>query len=135
MSDFNQKVIEEFRANDGVVGGYFEGKDLLLLHTTGAKSGLERVNPLMYTTDGDRYIIIASKGGADTHPDWYYNLVANSDVRVEVGADNFDALATVADEPERTELYAKMEAVSDIFTEYKEKAKRTIPVIVLTHRD
>lgn len=132
MSDFNEKVIEEFRENEGKVGGYFEGANLLLLHTTGAKSGLERVNPLMYLPDDDRYIIIASKAGAPTNPDWYYNILANPEVTIEVGTEKLQAQATVADEPERSELYEKMVAVAPGFDEYREKTDRTIPVIILT---
>lgn len=132
MSDFNKQVIEEFRANNGKVGGPFEGATLLLLHSTGAKSGKERVNPLMYLKDNDRYVIIASKAGADSHPDWYYNVTANPEVSIEVGSEKLDAVATVAEEPERTRLYGKMEAKSSGFTEYKNKTSRVIPVIVLT---
>jgi len=132
MSEFNEKVIAEFRENDGIVGGFFEGKALLLLHNTGAKTGKEYVTPLMYhMTDDDKYFVIASAGGADTHPQWYHNLVANPDVSIEVGAETLDAVATVADEPERTQLYEKMEAIADFFTEYKQKADRVIPVITL----
>src|SRR5215470_13874048 len=112
MSDWNKTLIEEFRANKGKVSGYFEGSNLLLLHTTGAKSGLERVNPVMYFIDGDRYVIIASKSGADTHPDWYGNLLANPEVSVEVGTEQFPAMAAVTSEPERTRLYEKMESIS-----------------------
>ena len=134
MSDFNQQVIEEFRSNEGVVGGYFEGQTVLLLHTTGAKSGLARINPVVTFKDGDRYVIVASKGGAESHPDWYYNLVANPDVSVEVGTESFDATASVTEEPERSELYSKMETTNPAFTEYKEKTKgiRVIPVITLS---
>src|SRR5262245_25557713 len=102
MSDWNKGIIEEFRANQGKVGGYFEHTPLLLLHTKGAKSGLERINPVAYFTDDGRYVVIASKGGADTSPDWYYNLVANPDVSVEVGTEQFQAMAAPASEPERT---------------------------------
>ncbi|MEQ8677218.1 MAG: nitroreductase family deazaflavin-dependent oxidoreductase [Aggregatilineales bacterium] len=135
MSDWNDKIIAEFRANDGKVGGHFEGYTLLLLHTTGAKSGKERVNPLMCYADGDRYVVVASKAGAPSHPDWYHNIVAHPEVSVEVGTEHFDALATIADEPERTELYSKMESISSGFTEYKNKADRVIPVIILTRKD
>ena len=132
---FNAKIIEEFRANGGKAGGMFANSNLLLLHTTGAKSGLSRVVPLVYLTDDERLVIIASKGGAPNHPHWYHNLVANSDVRVEVGTEQFDAQATVAQEPERTQLYEKMEAVSSAFTTYKqEAAPRVIPVIILTRK-
>lgn len=136
MSDFNEKVIAEFRANQGVVGGYFEGQTVLLLHTTGAKSGIERVNPVVTTQDGDRYVVVASKAGAEKHPDWYHNLVANPDVTVEVGAETFDATATVTEEPERTDLYSKMESLNPAFTEYKAKTAgiRVIPVITLSRK-
>ena len=131
MNGFNKQIIEEFRANGGKVGGFFEGATLLLLHTVGAKSGLERVNPVVYLADGDRYVVVASKAGADTHPDWYHNIVANPEVTVEVGNETFQALASIATEPERTELYEKMEAQHTGFTEYKNKTTRVIPVIIL----
>lgn len=131
MSDWNKQIIEEFRANGGKVGGFFEGSTLLLLHTVGAKSGLERVNPVVYLIDDDRYVIIASKAGADTHPDWYHNVVANPQVIIEVGSETLHASATVTTEPERTELYKKMEANFAGFTEYKNKTSRVIPVIAL----
>ncbi len=131
MSDYNKQIIEEFRANGGKVGGFFEGATLLLLHTIGAKSGLERINPVVYLADSNRYVIIASKGGADAHPDWYHNIVANPEVTVEVGSETIPALASIAAEPERTELYEKMEARHAEFTEYKSKTTRVIPVITL----
>lgn len=134
MSDWNKQVIAEFRANGGKVGGSYAHMDLLLLQTTGAKSGLPRTTPLVQMADGDRYIIIASKGGAPTHPDWYYNLAANPNVHVEVGTEQFDALATIAAEPERSQLYGKMAASYPFFAEYAENTDRTIPVIVLTRR-
>jgi deazaflavin-dependent oxidoreductase (nitroreductase family) len=130
-NDWNKAIIEEFRANNGVVGGNFAGMTLLLLHTAGAKSGLPRVNPVAYTRDGERYVVIASKGGAPTNPDWYYNIVATPEVRVEVGADTFQAQATVLPEPERTQLYDQMAAIYPGFAEYQRKTDRTIPVIVL----
>ena len=128
-SDWNKEIIAEFRANDGKVGGFFANNTLLLLHTTGAKSGKERVNPLVTFKDGDRLVVVASKGGAPSHPDWYYNILANSLVTVEYGSDKFQAQATVASEPERTQLYEKMESKLSSFTEYKEKAGRVIPVV------
>jgi deazaflavin-dependent oxidoreductase (nitroreductase family) len=128
----NRNIIEEFRANDGKVGGRFEGKTLLLLHTKGAKSGQERINPVAYVRDGDRYAIIASKGGAPTNPSWYYNLLANPLVTVEVGTETFQARATVAEEPERTRLYNKMVEIMPGFDEYRRKTTRIIPVIILT---
>jgi deazaflavin-dependent oxidoreductase (nitroreductase family) len=132
MSDFNQAIIKEFRANAGKVGGYFEGANMLLLHTLGAKSGQPRTNPLVYTPDADRLVVIASKGGADTNPDWYYNLMANPTVTVELGAEQFQARATVVtEEPERSRLYAKMVAHRPGFAEYEQKTSRKIPAIIL----
>lgn len=135
MSDLNErnkKIIDEFRANEGRVGGNFEGKTLLLLHTRGAKSGQERINPLACVKDSDRLAIIASKGGADTHPDWYYNLIANPQVTVEFGTEKFQAHATVSEEPERTRLIDQMAEMMPIFDKYRREAIRVIPVIILT---
>ena len=132
VNDWNKRFIEEFRANEGKVGGNFEGKSLLLLHTLGAKSGKERVNPVACVLDGERLVVIASKAGAPTHPDWYYNLVANPLVTVEFGKDTFQAQAVVAEEPERTRLYDKMVEVMPGFADYRAKAARVIPVITLT---
>jgi deazaflavin-dependent oxidoreductase (nitroreductase family) len=134
MSDWNKATIEEFRANKGKVGGYFEGRNLLLLHTKGAKSGLERINPVAYFMDDNRYVIIASKGGADTHPDWYHNLLVNPEISVEVGTEQFQAIATAASEPERTRLYEKMESINPGFTEYKHKTSRIIPAVTLSRK-
>ena len=134
MSDWNQKIIAEFRANQGKVGGHFENMTLLLLHTTGAKSGLPWLNPTAYTEDRDRLVIIASKGGADTHPDWYYNVVANPDVTIEVGTEKYAALATVEEEPERNRLYDQMAAQYPGFEEYRQKTSRIIPVITLKRK-
>ncbi|HET7377676.1 MAG TPA: nitroreductase family deazaflavin-dependent oxidoreductase [Anaerolineae bacterium] len=128
----NKAIIEEFRSNGGKVGGPFTGRTLLLLHTTGAKSKAERINPVAYTTDGDRIVIIASKGGAPTHPDWYHNVVGNPHVTIEVGTEKFQARAAIATEPERTRLYDQMAAVMPGFAEYQRKTTRRIPVIVLT---
>jgi deazaflavin-dependent oxidoreductase (nitroreductase family) len=131
-NDWNKAIIEEFRANGGKVGGRFAGRTLLLLHTSGAKSGQPRINPVAYVKDGDRLVIIASKGGAPTNPDWYYNLVAHPDVTVEVGTEQLQVHATVAAEPERTRLYQQMVAMMPGFAEYEQKTTRTIPVITLT---
>ena len=134
MSEFdewNRKIIEEFHANGGKVGGQFAGGQLLLLTTTGAKSGKRRVNPLAYTTDGDRLVIIASKGGAPSSPDWYYNLVAHPKVTIEVGTQTFEATATVVAGEERDILYAKQAALMPGFAEYQKKTTRKIPVVVL----
>ena len=134
MQEFNQKIIDEFRANQGKVGGQFQGAPLLLLTTTGAKSGLTRTNPLAYLRDGDRYVIIASYAGAPTNPPWFHNLVAHPNVKVEVGTQSFDARAEVVTEPERSELYRRMEAVMPVFSEYQRKTKRSIPVVALRRR-
>ncbi|MGD8604766.1 MAG: nitroreductase family deazaflavin-dependent oxidoreductase [Anaerolineales bacterium] len=130
-NDWNKKIIQEFRANDGKVGGPFEGMTLLLLHTTGARSGAARVNPVATMQDGDDYIIIASKGGAPSNPDWYYNLVAHPVVKVEVGTEEFTALAEVTQEPERSQLYDKMAGLYPGFADYAQKTERVIPVIRL----
>ena len=132
MSDFNQAIIDEFRANGGKVGGYFAGANMLLLHTTGAKSGQPRINPVVYVKDGDRLVIIASKGGADSNPDWYYNLLANPTVSVELGDERYQARATaVTEEPERSRLYAQMVAHRSGFADYEQKTSRKIPAVVL----
>ena len=128
----NQAIIDEFRANAGKVGGFFAGRTLLILHTVGAKTGLERINPVAYVKDGERLVIIASKGGAPTNPHWYHNLAANPLVTVEVGTEQFQALAAVASEPERTRLYNKMVEMMPVFAEYEKRTTRVIPVIVLT---
>ncbi len=130
--NWNHAIIDEFRANSGKVGGNLAGKTLLLLHTTGAKSGQERVNPVAYVKDGDRLVIIASKGGAPTNPDWYYNLLAHPLVTVEVGTSQFQARAAVTSEPERSRLYSKMVEMMPGFAEYQQKTTRVIPVITLT---
>jgi deazaflavin-dependent oxidoreductase (nitroreductase family) len=132
MSDWNQQVINEFRANAGKVGGYFANDQILLLHSTGAKSGAERINPVVTFQEGDQYVVIASAGGAHRHPDWYYNLVAHPDVTVEVGTEQFKATAAEVAEPERTRLYEKMETFKSSFTDYKSKTSRDIPVFLLT---
>lgn len=132
MSDWNNQTIEEFRANEGKVGGAFDGAQLLLLHTTGARTGHERVNPLMYLDlDGHRYVF-ASKGGADTAPDWYHNLVANPAATVEVGTEKYEATAKPLAGPERDRIYAEQARRTPQFGEYQEKTKRVIPVVELT---
>jgi deazaflavin-dependent oxidoreductase (nitroreductase family) len=130
--NFNQDIIDQFRANNGtMIEGMFKGAPLLLLNTTGAKSGQPRINPLAYTRDGDRYVIIASKGGAPTSPDWFHNVVANPEVVVEVGPERFPARASVAEGAERDRLYAAQAALMPGFAEYEKKTTRRIPVIVL----
>lgn len=132
-NEFNEKVIAEFRANGGKVGPPFEGAPMILLTHKGAKTGKERTNPLVYTTDGDRYVIIASKAGAPTSPDWYHNIVANPEVTVEVGNEKFEARAEVATGEERRRLYDAQAALMPGFREYQDKTTREIPVVVL-HR-
>jgi deazaflavin-dependent oxidoreductase (nitroreductase family) len=132
VSDWNNQIIEEFRGNGGKVGGMFDGAQLLLLHTLGARTGQERVNPLMYLDlDGHRYVF-ASKGGADTAPDWYHNLVANPAATVEVGTEKYEATAKPLAGPERDRVYAEQARRVPQFAEYQEKTKRVIPVVELT---
>ena len=131
-SDRNTRIIEEFHANEGRVGGYFEGHTLLLLHHRGAKTGQARINPLAYLPDGDRFVIFATKGGSPTNPDWYHNLMAHPDVEVEVGTETFPVHAVeVRDEDERRELYARQTARMSGFGAYPKKTSRRIPVIAL----
>ena len=127
--NYNQIVIQQFRANGGKVNG---PNQLILLTTTGAKSGQPRTTPVAYSTDGDRLVIVASKGGAPTNPDWYYNLLANPVVTVETGTETFQARASVVDEPERTRLYDQHAALMPGFAEYPKKTTRQIPVVILT---
>src|SRR5258708_1286471 len=117
-NDWNKKIIEEFRTNGGKVGGPFANSTLLLLHTLGAKSNQPRINPLAYTTDGDNLIVIASKGGAPTHPDWYYNVLAHPSVTFEVGTEHFQGRAIVPEEQERHRLFHQMAAQMPDFAEY-----------------
>ena len=128
----NMLIIQEFRANAGKVGGPFAGKTLLLLHTIGAKSGLPRINPVACLRDGDRLVIIASKGGAPTNPDWYHNLLANPLVSVETGTQHIHVRASIAVEPERTRLYNRMVEMMPGFADYQRKTTRAIPVVILT---
>jgi deazaflavin-dependent oxidoreductase (nitroreductase family) len=131
-AEFNAQIIDEFRANEGRVGGMFEGVPLLLLHHTGAKSGQSRINPLAYQSDGGRYVVFASKGGAPSNPAWYHNLVAHPNTTIEVGTDMVDVVASQATGQERDRLYrAQAERVPQ-FAEYEQKTDRVIPVIVLT---
>jgi deazaflavin-dependent oxidoreductase (nitroreductase family) len=132
MNDWNAKIIEEFRANDGKVGGPFDGWPLLLLHTTGAKSGAERINPMVCLQFEDRLFVFASKAGAPTSPDWYHNLVANPEVSVEIGTERFAARATALQGDERTRIYDEQASRYPTFAEYQEKTDRVIPVVELT---
>ena len=129
---FNEGVVEGFRANGGVGPGRWANQPLLLLTTIGARSGLPRTTPLIYSTDGDRYVVIASKGGEPTHPDWYRNLVANPDVTLEVGGEAFPARADVAEGAERRRLFDQQAAQMPFFAEYERKTPREIPVVVFT---
>ncbi|WP_158887060.1 nitroreductase family deazaflavin-dependent oxidoreductase [Amycolatopsis anabasis] len=134
-ADWNQQIIEEFRANGGKVGGPFEGATLLLLTTTGAKSGERRVSPVAYLRDGDRLVIIASYAGSPKNPAWYHNLKANPEVTVEIGTETHQAVATEVTGAERDRLYAAMVEVMPGFAEYQEKTTRVIPVITLKLTD
>ena len=129
--DFNSKIIAEFRANGGKVGGPFEGAPILLLHTTGAKSGQERVNPMMYQKVGDGYAVFASKGGAPTNPDWYHNLLAHPQVRAEIGTQTRELTAWVADAQTREPLWAAQKRAYPGFADYERRTTRQIPVVIL----
>ena len=128
---YNDAVVDEFRHNGGQVTGMFAGAPLVLLTTTGAKSGTRRTTPVVYTRDGDRIVVIASKGGAPTSPDWYHNLVANPDVTVELADEKFEARAVVAKGEERERLYRAQADLMPNFDEYQKKTKREIPVVLL----
>jgi deazaflavin-dependent oxidoreductase (nitroreductase family) len=134
QSDFNTRIIEEFRANHGRVGHGFEGAPLLLLHTDGARSGEQRISPTMYLKDGDRYVVFASRGGSDVHPAWYHNLTAHPAAQIEVGDDTVDVVAVEAQGAERDDLYARQVALYPIFGKYAAGTTRTIPVMILTPR-
>jgi deazaflavin-dependent oxidoreductase (nitroreductase family) len=133
-ADFNAQIIDEFRANEGRVGGMFENMPLLLLHHTGAKSGTAYTNPLAYLRDGDRYAIFASKAGAPENPAWYHNLRAHPDTTIEVGTDTLDVSAGEAESEERDRLFTIQTERSPAFADYQAKAGRVIPVMVLTPR-
>ncbi|MBV8930192.1 MAG: nitroreductase family deazaflavin-dependent oxidoreductase [Mycobacteriaceae bacterium] len=131
-NDFNERNIAEFRANHGRVGGQFEGAPLVILHTDGARSGKPRTNIMMYLADGNRYLVFASKAGADENPAWYWNLRANPYARIEVGDDIVDVHATELHGAERDEKYALQAKRYPGFAEYQRKTSRTIPVVALT---
>jgi deazaflavin-dependent oxidoreductase (nitroreductase family) len=134
VKDWNTAIIEEFRANDGNVGGNFKGAPLLLLHSKGAKTGQERVNPMMYQKVGDSYAVFASKGGMPTNPDWYHNLVANPEATVEVGTETVPVTARVATGDERERIWSKQKSDYSGFADYEKKTTRQIPVVILTPR-
>ena len=131
MPDFNQQIIDEFRASDGRVGGPFEGANILLLHHTGAKTGTERVSPLAYQPVGDGFAVFASKAGAPTNPDWYHNLRAHPSVTVEVGHETIPVRARVADPDERERIWTRQKERNPGFAEYEQKTTRQIPVVIL----
>jgi deazaflavin-dependent oxidoreductase (nitroreductase family) len=133
MQDWNQRIIDEFRANDGRVGGPFEGAPLLLLHHRGARTGVERVNPLAYQELADGSLaVFGSKGGAPTNPDWFYNLLANPEARVEVGTETYDVVARVVDGEERERIWEKQKRDRPGFADYETKTSRQIPVVILS---
>lgn len=136
LDEMNQQVLDDFRANGGVVGGRFEGMPVLLLHHTGAKSGTVRINPLVYSMDGDTYVIICSKGGAPKNPDWYYNLLAHPETKIEVGTDMVPVTVSEATGAERRRLYDQQVEIMPFFADYEKAAAphREIPVLVLTPR-
>jgi deazaflavin-dependent oxidoreductase (nitroreductase family) len=134
VGDYNAQNIAEFRRNHGKVGGYFEGAPLLLLHTVGRCSGRPRINPMMYFKDGERYVVFASKGGADTHPDWYYNLMAQPDTKIEVGDETIDVHAEEITGHEHDTLFRRQATLYPTFDDYQQKTKRIIPVVALTKR-
>ena len=131
VSSWNDKIIDEFRSNNGQVGGPFEGAPLLLLHSTGAKSGRERVSPMMYRKIGDAWAVFASKAGADTNPDWYHNLLANTHARIEVGTQTFDVTARTTSDEEREPIWSAQKAEYTGFAGYEQKTSRQIPVVIL----
>jgi deazaflavin-dependent oxidoreductase (nitroreductase family) len=131
FQDFNRELIKDLRAHGKATSGPFFGRDVLILATKGAKSGDVRENPLVYTRDGDHYVIVASKGGAPTHPAWYHNLVKHPEVTVEVGKEKFKARAHIAQGEEYERLYAQHADINPSFHDYRQKATRKIPVIAL----
>jgi len=130
--DWNRQIIEEFRANDGKVGGRFEGAPLLLLHTVGAKSGEPRVNPVVYQADGDKLVVFASFAGQPKNPAWFHNLMAGGPASVEVGTDTFPVTARVTEGAERDRYWSKQKQAMPGFADYEQKTTREIPVVVLT---
>jgi deazaflavin-dependent oxidoreductase (nitroreductase family) len=131
INDFNRKIIEEFRANGGKVGGAFAGAPMVILHTTGAKTGAERVHPLVYAPRGDQVVVFASKAGAPSHPAWYLNLVANPDATIEIGDETRRVTARVAEGAEREEIWSKQKHAMPGFADYEQKTTRQIPVVIL----
>lgn len=130
-NDWNRKIIEEFRANGGKVGPPFEGAPLLLLHSTGAKTGRTRVNPMMYQAVGESLAVFASKGGAPSSPDWYHNLLATPRAAVEVGTETFPVIARVAEGEEREGIWRLQKGRFPLFADYERRTARQIPVVIL----
>jgi deazaflavin-dependent oxidoreductase (nitroreductase family) len=131
FQEFNRNLIQDLRANGKATSGPFEGRHVLVLTTKGAKSGEVRENPLVYTRDGDGYVIVASKGGAPTHPAWYHNLVKHPEVTVETGREKFKARARIASDDEYERLYANHADINPGFHDYRKKTSRKIPVVIL----
>jgi deazaflavin-dependent oxidoreductase (nitroreductase family) len=132
MSDFNTQLIEEFRANSGQIGGRFEGRHLIVITVTGAKTGMPRTVPLVYAPDGDNYLIFASYAGNDAHPAWYHNIVAHPRLQAEVGDDTFPVDARVLEGDERQRGFELLAEANPAFRDYQQKTSRVIPVIELT---
>lgn len=131
MNDFNRAIVDEFRANGGKVGGQFAGAPLLLLTTTGARSGEPRTTPVMYRSEGDRVVVFASKAGAPTNPAWFHNMLANPTVTVELGDESFQATAFVTEDAERDELFQRQAQAYPQLAEYASQTERKIPVVAL----
>jgi deazaflavin-dependent oxidoreductase (nitroreductase family) len=131
VNEFNRGIIEQFRANDGKVGPPFEGAPLLILHSTGAKSGKERLAPIVFQAVGDAWAVFASKAGAPDNPDWYHNLVANPSATIELGTEDVAVTARVLEGDERSEIWEKQKQLMPGFAEYEAKTDRVIPVVLL----
>jgi len=131
VNEFNRGIIEQFRANDGKVGPPFEGAPLLILHSTGAKSGKNRLAPIVFQSVGDAWAVFASKAGAPDNPDWYHNLVANPRAKIELGTEDVDVTARVLEGDERSEVWEKQKQLMPGFAEYEAKTDRVIPVVLL----
>jgi deazaflavin-dependent oxidoreductase (nitroreductase family) len=134
MNEFNKDVIDEFRANDGKLGGGFEGANMILVHHTGARTGTERVTPLVYRVEGERWAIFASKAGAPDNPDWYHNLKANPNTVIEVGTETIEVTAAELTGDERNRVWESQKAEVSQFAEYEASTDRIIPVVVFARR-